>query len=168
MEATTKEATTEATTKEATANEQTGQKDTLRALNRLLRGELAAAATYEKALGHVASPLWRTALEQNRMSHADRVVMLSQQVSERGGEPVHTAGAWGTLAKMVEGGASLLSEKTVLRVLREGEAAGLETYIGDLKVVDAAAAETLRDHAIVEQQRTLLRLDDMLKEQPEA
>jgi hypothetical protein len=97
-------------------------------LNQLLKGELAAAASYDNALEHVANPRVRTRLEQNRRSHVDRVVLIAQLIREAGGEPVQTAGTWGAIAKLYERGAALLGEHMLLRALHEGERAWGDMY----------------------------------------
>lgn len=132
--------------------------ETIAVLDKFLRGELAAAATYEQALEHIESPKAMATLKQNRDSHAARAVTLAQQIRARGGEPSESAGPWGVFTKMVEAGASVIGDDAIVRTLEEGEVQGLRTYETETpRLADDAAIEIWR-HVLGEQQKTETRM----------
>jgi hypothetical protein len=144
--------------------EQHADSATVRVLNRMVRGELAAAAAYDQALTHIDHPEDRMALEQNRESHATRAVMLGQLVEREGGTPAHHAGPLGVVAQLVERGAAFVGRNTLLRALREAELSGLDSYATNVKTLPANAAEEVVEHALIEQQLSLNRIEGLLKE----
>jgi hypothetical protein len=123
-------------------------------LDKFLRGELAAAATYERAVDHVDDARTRAALERCRRSHADRAVMLAQQIEKRGFEPSPSAGPWGAFTKALETGAAAFGEEAVLKVLLAGEKNGLEQYETDTLALDENARNAVQDVLVSEQVRT--------------
>jgi len=132
--------------------------ETLRVLDKFLRGELAAAATYEQALNHVDSPKAIATLKRNKDSHAARAVALAQQIRARGGEPSDGAGPWGVFTKLVEKGASVIGDDAIVKALEEGETQGLRTYEMETpRMSDDAALEIWR-HVMGEQQTTEARI----------
>jgi len=96
-------------------------------LNALLRGELSAVETYNQAIKHLAKePI--NDLTVNRDCHSKRVDVLKDNIAELGGKPDSTSGMWGSFASLVEKGAALISAKTVIAALEEGEDHGLAQY----------------------------------------
>lgn len=96
-------------------------------LNSLLRGEISAVETYNQAITHLANePV--DDLIANRDCHHKRVTLLKSTIAQHGGTPDATSGLWGSLAKLVEQGAALISVKTVIAALEEGEDRGLAQY----------------------------------------
>ncbi|MBX9693673.1 MAG: PA2169 family four-helix-bundle protein, partial [Cyanobacteria bacterium] len=94
-------------------------------LNELLKGELSAVASYDKALELVEENKTAEVLEQCRSSHAERVDKLRTAISESGGEPIEEGGPWGSLATMMTGtAASVGGDTALLTVLEEGEDLG--------------------------------------------
>ncbi len=134
------------------------------ALDKLLRTELATAATYEQALEHVSDPDARAALEKNRKSHAVRVVLLSQLVEERGGEPSNRAGPWGMFTKLVESAASLISERAILETLHVGERHITSIYRSELDFMGRDTPEAAIRDGLAEQLASEARLRDLLQE----
>ena len=61
-------------------------------------------------------------------AHKDAVSSLQAQIHQLGGTPSEDSGAWGTWAKIVQGGANMLGKKAALKVLQEGEKSGAEDY----------------------------------------
>lgn len=133
----------------------------LEILDKFLRGELAAASTYERAVDHIDDPQKRTTLEQCRQSHADRAVMIAQQLEKRGHEPSHTAGPWGLFAKAVETGAAAISDRALLEVLLAGERNGLRQYEVDTMGLDAKTRDAVQYVLISEQLETTQRLEKL-------
>lgn len=100
-------------------------------LNSLLRGEISAVETYNQAIAHLATMMPKESgsdLIANRDCHSKRVALLSSNIVQHGGTPATTSGLWGSLTKLVEKGASLISAKTVIAALEEGEDRGLAQY----------------------------------------
>lgn len=96
-------------------------------LNNLLRGEISAVETYNQAIKHLTNQ--RTDdLVANRDCHSKRVDLLTRSILDHGGVPDTTSGLWGSFAKLVEKGAALISTKTVISALEEGEDRGVAQY----------------------------------------
>jgi hypothetical protein len=70
------------------------------------------------------------------------------------GEPALGSGAWGSFAKLVEGGAKAFGKKAAISALEEGEDYGLRQYRDDLKHLDTPARSLLEEQLLAEQQRT--------------
>jgi Domain of unknown function (DUF2383) len=113
-------------------------------LNSLLRGEISAVETYNQALVHLkGEPL--DDLAANQLCHSKRVKLLAQAVRDHGGVPASGSGIWGALTKVIEKGASLISTKSVIAALEEGEDRGLEQYKnpGDLDPASILLVKTI-------------------------
>ena len=106
----------------------TPSEDVVGKLNSFLRGEISAVETYKQALDKVKDPAVRSQLESCEQDHEQRVQLLRDRITELGGKPDTSSGAWGIWAKLVEGGGALLGEKTALQALEEGEDHGLNDY----------------------------------------
>jgi demethoxyubiquinone hydroxylase (CLK1/Coq7/Cat5 family) len=102
--------------------------DTIDALNGFLRGEISAVETYQQALQKIKEPTLRPTLEACLRSHEQRVAALRERVTAAGGRPVHGSGAWGSFARLVQGGAKVFGIKAALVALEEGEDHGKKMY----------------------------------------
>ena len=111
-------------------------------LNSFLRGEISAVETYEIARDKVSVLGPQGEIDQCRRAHEERVQSLSARVLALGGEPARTSGAWGALARVVEGGAAVLSESAALALLEEGEDHGLRDYRAALAKDDKLDEDT--------------------------
>ena len=80
--------------------------------------------------------------------------LLRDEVARRGGEPATGSGAWGTFAKLVEGGAKAFGKKAAIAALEEGEDHGLKQYRDDLPKLDGSIRSTLEPRLLSEQQQT--------------
>ncbi len=98
------------------------------ALNLLLRGELAAIETYRQALAKAGKETGAEDLEALQRDHREASGVLWQHIQRHGGEPAKGAGAWGAVAKALEGAAKLFGNVTALAMLKEGEAHGVGLY----------------------------------------
>jgi hypothetical protein len=128
---------------------------TVATLNELLRGELSAVETYDKALPAVEDkPSLRGDLQECRTSHELRVAKIRRAILEVGGEPVHASGAWGVFAKTVARGARALGWKTVILTLEEGEDLGLTEYRESLPRLDESLRELVSTQLVPEQRYT--------------
>ena len=98
-------------------------------LNRYLRGELSAVASYDQAIAKIEeNPSLKKVLGGCRASHQQRVEWLRAAVLALGGTPARHTNARGTLAEWVERGATTLGLRVAMKALEEGEALGLNGY----------------------------------------
>jgi uncharacterized protein (TIGR02284 family) len=109
------------------------------ALNRLLRGELAATETYQQAMHKWGSDAGAAELRRLRDDHRDAANTLRQHVHEHGGKPDQHSGAWGTWAQTVEGTAKLFGNASAIKALKEGEEHGIKDYESALRDEDLLA-----------------------------
>jgi hypothetical protein len=78
-------------------------------------------------------------------AHRSAVSSLEAQITKQGGTPQKGTGAWGSWAKLVVEGASLLGKQTTVKVLLEGEKNGEGDY-----------QEALKDVTLSSELRTLI------------
>jgi len=130
------------------------EKDTVGQLNSFLRGELSAVETYREALRRLDESTHKSTLEECARSHQQRVTLLTQEIRRRGGEPAKESGPWGTLVKLLEGGAAALGEKAAIAVLEEGEDHGRNDYRRDSEQLDFEARQLIQTRILPEQLRT--------------
>jgi rubrerythrin len=125
-------------------------------LNKFLRGELSAVETYRQALERLSASAFASDLLENKRSHEQRVEMLRNQVLRLGGKCDEDSGAWGSFAKLVEGGAKLFGEKAAIAALEEGEDHGLKLYRSnsDIQKLDLATRDFVERSLLPEQERT--------------
>jgi uncharacterized protein (TIGR02284 family) len=100
-------------------------------LNKFLKDELAATETYQQALDKLkedAGLAGSESLSPIYEAHKDAVSSLQALIERLGGTPCEGSGAWGTWAKIVQGGANILGKKAALKALQEGEKSGAEDY----------------------------------------
>jgi hypothetical protein len=98
------------------------------ALNVLLRGELAAIETYRQVLEKAGQEPGAEDLAALERDHREASGVLWQHIQHHAGEPAKGSGAWGTVAKALEGAAKLFGNVTALAMLKEGEAHGVGLY----------------------------------------
>ncbi len=103
----------------------------IRTTEKLLKDELAATETYRQALAKLREDVVLGESEYLAPiygDHKDAVASLQAEIAQLGGGPYEDSWGWGTWAEIVEGGANLLGQKAILRVLLEGEKIGVEDY----------------------------------------
>ena len=66
-------------------------------------------------------------------AHKEAASSLQTQIRQLGGTPAENSGAWGTWAKMIQGGANIMGKDVALKALQEGEKSGEEDYVQALK-----------------------------------
>lgn len=111
---------------------------TIAALNELLRRELSAVESYDRALPAVeGQPSVHADLRDCRASHEARAERIRQAIIHVGGEPARASGAWGLFAKAIAGGARALGWKSVIVALEAGEDHGLKEYKDALPRLEA-------------------------------
>jgi Domain of unknown function (DUF2383) len=124
-------------------------------LNELLRGELSAVVSYDKAMPALENEANVAAdLQRCRASHEERAERLRAAVVQMGGEPSHAAGAWGLFAKAVTASSRALGWKTVISALEEGEDHGLEEYKDALPRLDRGTQRLISDELYPQQVHT--------------
>jgi hypothetical protein len=124
-------------------------------LNSMLRGEISAVETYDQAIEKLEDdPSLAGQLRQCRSSHEQRVALLRDEISRRGGEPADGSGPWGSFAKLVEGGAKAFGKKAAIAALEEGEDHGLKQYRDDLPKLDGQTRSSLERKLMSEQEQT--------------
>jgi hypothetical protein len=137
--------------------------ETIRGLNELLRGELAALETYNQALSVVTGDRQtEDDLRECQASHRERVDRLRMEIIERGGTPDTGSGAWGVFAKAVEGTAKTIGQKMAINALEAGEDHGMKEYEDLLPKLDGAARDIVQT-AIYPQQMRTHRIMSVLK-----
>lgn len=130
------------------------QKSDIKQLNSFLRGELSAVDTYEQALESVDDPTAERVLRDNMVNHSARATLLREQIRKLGGEPATSSGAWGALAKAIEGGAKLFGDSAAVAALEQGEDHGLKDYRGDLEDLSVAMQNFVASKLLSEQRKT--------------
>jgi uncharacterized protein (TIGR02284 family) len=132
-------------------------------LNSFLRGEISAVETYRQAIGRVSDERLRSDLEDCLHDHEHRVESIRERVEKLGGTPVGSSGLWGTFAKLVQGGADLLGDKTAIQALEEGEDHGLADYQRDMDKTHGEARRFVRMELLPAQKRTHERMSRLKK-----
>ena len=128
---------------------------TVDALNELLRGELSAVESYDKAMPAVENePRVRADLLECRASHEARAERIREAVLQVGGEPARASGAWGLFARALAGGARALGWKTVVSTLEEGEDHGLKEYKQAMPKLDEGLQQLVSSELYPQQVRT--------------
>lgn len=130
------------------------QSDTISQLNSFLRGELSAVETYRLALDRLEQSEFRPSLVQCTRSHEERARLLTEAILGRGGDPVDSSGAWGSLVRMIERSAASISESAAIAVLEEGEDHGRDDYLRDLDNLEPSARQLVEFAILPEQRRT--------------
>ncbi len=123
---------------------------TIEVLDSLLRGELSAVETYSQAIHKFPASSAQAQLEEMRTEHLDSVEILRELISELGGDPSTDSGAWGSLAKTVEGVAAVFGDSLAISALKQGEEHGIGEYEDALadKGLDPDVREVIRDQLL--------------------
>ena len=136
-------------------------------LNSLLRGEISAAETYKMAIDKLSeSDRARESdcqcLRDMQEDHGRAAQWLRSRIRELGGEASDSSGAWGALAKSVEGTAKIFGYAAALKGLKEVEEHGLKEYQDALDKVDTTSRSMIESEFIPAQQRHIMTLDSMI------
>jgi Domain of unknown function (DUF2383) len=108
----------------------------IKAIEKLLKDELSATETYQQALESFRVPggqFVANSLTPIFGAHKAAVTSLEAQITKLGGTPQKGTGVWGSWAKLILEGASLLGKQTAIKVLLEGEKSGEGDYEAALK-----------------------------------
>jgi demethoxyubiquinone hydroxylase (CLK1/Coq7/Cat5 family) len=132
----------------------TPNKEVVGKLNSFLRGEISAVETYRQALDKITDPAIRSQLQNCEQDHERRIQLLRARITELGGTPDQSSGAWGVWAKLVQGGGDLFGQKTALQALEEGEDHGLNDYRRDLDELDGDTRSWMESNILPSAERT--------------
>ena len=105
------------------------QNNTPDTLQSLLRGEMSAMETYQKALEKVDGYPEGAQLRQIYMDHSHAVQVLRNLLMRYQAELPTSSGAWGTFANAVQSTANLFGDKAALKALKEGEEHAIKDYM---------------------------------------
>lgn len=132
-------------------------------LNEMLKGELSAVESYDKALGYVSDSSLATTLHELRGSHSERVGTLHDAISEYG-TPAHSPGTWGGIAKIVVNAAHNMGDTALLVALEEGEDIGLNSYEWKLVHMHGPYRDLVKNELFPRQEATHKLLSKLLRE----
>ncbi|MDD5321078.1 MAG: DUF2383 domain-containing protein [Methylococcales bacterium] len=146
--------------------------DNIETLNKLLKNELSATETYQQALDKLGedaelgeSEYLVPIYESHYENHEDAVSSLQALISRLGGTPCEDTGAWGTWAKIVQGGANMLGKTAALKALQTGEKSGAEDYEEALQDADLSSdVRSVIETKLLPAQQTHIRTLDRLLE----
>ncbi len=138
----------------------TSTKTEIDTLNSLLRGELAAVATYEMALKSVDGPAAADGDQLLRFAsdHRRSAETLKAAVSALGGTPDEKAGIWGAVTRFVQGSVDLFSDRAAVKSLREGEEHGLSEYEKAVESVQPDAQRVITQELVPRQRKHISAL----------
>jgi Domain of unknown function (DUF2383) len=143
----------------------------VKTIEKLLKDELSAMETYQQALDKfkVAGGQFMTnSLTPIFGAHKVAVSSLEAQMTKQGGTPQKGTGAWGSWAKLILEGASLLGKQSTVKILLEGEKSGEGDYQEALKDTTLSAElRTLIETKLLPAQQAHIRsLDRLLDATP--
>jgi len=133
----------------------------IKKLNGFLKNELSAVETYDQCIDKISNPNISQGLVDLRRSHQERAKLLKIRVNELGGEPTNSSGAWGGLAKLMEGGAKAFGEKSAISMLEEGEDKGRDEYQKDVKKLSAENQSFINNVVLPQQLRSHDQLNQL-------
>lgn len=111
----------------------------IKTIEKLLKDELSATETYQQALEKFRVPggqFVANSLMPIFGAHKTAVSSLEAQIVKLGGTPNKSTGAWGSWAKILLEGATLIGKQTAIKVLLEGEKSGEADYEKALLATD--------------------------------
>ncbi|PRQ04570.1 DUF2383 domain-containing protein [Enhygromyxa salina] len=132
----------------------TSTKQDIDHLNEFLRGERAAVETYTQCIEKFDDPQMKEELRVLRTSHQKRVTQIESRIRELSGTPDASSGAWGSFAKLVEGGAKVFGKSAAINVIEEGEDHGKNLYNDKLDSLTAGTRAFMIEQIMPEQRRT--------------
>lgn len=100
-------------------------------LNKFLKDELSAMETYQQVLNSLKNEVGlgnSESLMPIYDDHSEAVFSLQGLIRRLDGTPVESSGAFGTWAKMLMGGATMMGHKSALKALHEGEKNGAKDF----------------------------------------
>jgi hypothetical protein len=136
-------------------------------IEKLLKDELSATETYQKALEELDFPggqFMKNSITPMLGDHKAAVSMLQEQIVKLGGSPHKSSGTWGSWPKLVLENADLLGKRSALKVLLEGEKTGEAYYSAALKdsTLPADVRSLIENKLLPNQQLHIRSLDRVL------
>jgi len=141
-------------------------------LDKFLKDELSATETYQQTLDILREDaLLGDAVNLMPIyeNHKQAVSSLQALISRLGGSPAEDSGAWGTWAKIVQGGANLLGKEAALKSLQGGEKSGAEAYEEALQETELSSdiRSLIETKLLPAQQAHIRTLDRLLAAEPD-
>lgn len=129
-------------------------------LNSLLRGEISAQETHEKALTLAKDMTADEVAELRSISaeHTQGAETLRSEIFRLGGAPAGSAGVWGAFANAFQSSANILGAATAISSLQEGEEHGLKEYEEALETATAPTKALLLEKLIPNQRKHIAAL----------
>ena len=138
----------------------------VKTIEKLLKEELSAMETYQQALDKfkvTGGQFMTNSLTPIMGAHRVAVSSLEALITKLGGTPQKGTGVWGSWAKLVLEGASLLGKQSTVKVLLEGEKIGEGDYQEALKDVTLSSElRTLIETKLLPAQQAQIRSLDRL------
>jgi hypothetical protein len=116
-----------------TYDERTHAYTDIETLNSLLRGQLAAVETYDRAINKFEDPHLLSDLQTIREEHLQGEILLREKVIQLGGEPVESSEPWGACTAAITGSEKVVGPATALAALRQGEEQSINEFEDSLK-----------------------------------
>jgi bacterioferritin (cytochrome b1) len=140
---------------------ETNRHITIDVLNSLLKDELSAVETYDVALRGRSTFSAKTELSVCQRSHETRASILREKILMLGGEPAARAGLAGAWNKLVEKGATAISDDMAIRTLEQSEDHVLRDYREGLGKVLPDVRAFLVERILPEEEQTHRTLSDL-------
>lgn len=139
-------------------------------LEKILRGELAAVESYQRALLDLehadgADGRTRSKLEELLEDHRRAVSTLQRHLeADEDAEPDDDPGAWGAFAKAVQKAGAALGDNALLEAMKQGEVHGASEYRTalDQEGVPQPLRAEIRDRLLPETERHVATLDELM------
>lgn len=135
-------------------------------LNKILRGEISAVASYEQVIPTFKNYAERFRLEGMRNDHDLIIVKLKMLIEQSRIVPDETSGVWGAAIATLVGAANLMGRTVSLKALQEGEEHGLKLYYEALDLnLTKEEYEVISTQIISTLNRHITSLESMIKDQ---
>jgi hypothetical protein len=102
-------------------------------LNSLLRCQLAAIETYDRAINKLEDQHVLADLQAIREEHLLAETLLREVVLELGGEPVDASEPWSACSAAITGAEKVIGPATALAALKQGEEHSINEFEDSLK-----------------------------------
>lgn len=137
-------------------------------VEKLLRGELAAVESYERAIGDLDRAPGPVADQLKAMlkDHRDAVETLERHAERTEADPDQDAGAWGAFAKVVEKAGAALGDRALLEAMKQGEVHGVSEYRTalDSDGLPPDLEREIRERLLPSQKRHVATLDQLMRQ----
>lgn len=140
-------------------------KEAVKNMSALVRGELAAVETYRQALDKISRPeVAGPELRAIESDHEEALTVLQEHMTEMNAVAPVDSGAWGEWAKAVEGTAAAFGDKAAIKALKEGEEHGVNSYEKALRdrELDDEIRQIIRSQLLPKTKAHIAVLDDLL------